>query len=204
MISIPAVMILFLYLLGAFGLAAYLAYSHRNRLKLLPNADEPKPATIAHKNKTNEILTLYLLANVGKAYGGYELLQTLLATDLQFGKMRIFHHYASASGEKTTDEKDVLFSVASLLAPGVFDLNRMGEFFTPGLVLFIELDELEDMITAFDSLLDTAYRLREDLGGELCDEEYAPLTSQKIENWREHLDNLQIGRFTGDLFAEIN
>lgn len=160
-----------------------------------------KPRT-THKNKAYQVITIYLLADPNDAYGGYHLLQTLLSANLHFGAMSIFHYYLDTPSY-TKREKPCLFSVASVVSPGTFDVDNMGQFSSPGLVLFMELDKpLGRLKPAFDALLNTAYTLMDDLGGRLYDESRAPLTHEKLQQWHDTIARLETGQLTGDLFAE--
>lgn len=129
--------------------------------------------------KQSPIIAFYLMAPEGKQFFGYELLQALLSAGLCYGKMNIFHRYQKGSNL-------ILFSVASAIEPGVFDLDNMGAFSCPGLTLFIRAcSEQELLYVQLDSLLQTAEQLADDLGGILCDDQRVPLTEDKIEEYLE-------------------
>jgi len=152
------------------------------------------------RHKIHKIITLYLFAETNKPYAGYSLLQTLLSADLEFGTMNIFHHYLETP-DNTNADVEPLYSLASVISPGTFDLNTMGEFSSPGLVLFMKLDKLSTHLRiGFNRLLNTAYALQDDLGGTLCDENHQQLTKDKVQQWLNTIETLETGQLTGDLF----
>lgn len=130
----------------------------------------------------SEIIAIYLIANQGQPYSGYELLQALLTAGLRFGKMNIFHRHEEVSGRG-----EVLFSLASVVEPGTFEMNKMGGFSSPGLVLFLRINKVKDPLKAFEIMHTTAQQLIDDLGGEICDEYRRPLTAEKIADYRSHI-----------------
>ena len=132
-------------------------------------------------------------------------MQALLDVNLRFGKMQIFHRYASLSGTNVVDdEREILFSVTSMLHPGSFDLNKIGDFSCPGLVFFSQLNKLKDTLFAFNVLLETAHELLGALGGVLCDENRLPLTDKRVQCWYDRLRALEMSRATGDLFHAVD
>lgn len=144
---------------------------------------QPEPVKVTSNEpiiKQSPIIAFYLMAPEGKQFFGYELLQALLSAGLRYGKMNIFHRYEDNGSDL------VLFSVASAVEPGVFDLDNMGAFSCPGLSLFIRASgEQELLYVQLDSLLQTAEQLADDLGGILCDDQRMPLTEEKIEEYLE-------------------
>ena len=95
--------------------------------------------------------------------------------------MNIFH--------KHDDEGKILFSVASAVEPGKFDLKELDLQFIPGITLFMTLskDKQSQQIT-FDLLVRTAKQLAFNLNGELRDQKQNPLTLQTINFYRNNID----------------
>ena len=67
-----------------------------------------------------------------------------------------------------------------MMQPGVFDIDNMAEFNTPGLVFFLTLPGPEDMMMAFDYMLETAQAVSRNLGGDVLDESRSVLTKQTL------------------------
>lgn len=128
------------------------------------------------------VITFYLIAKQNRPYTGYELLQSILASGLRYGRMSLFHRYANSNGQG-----DVLFSLASATAPGTFDLAKMGGFSTTGLALFFKIDKVADPFAAYEMMLQTAGQLVEDLGGQVLDDSQNVLTPQTVIKTREQL-----------------
>lgn len=142
------------------------------------------------------IITLMLFAPKDRPYGGYELLQALLSNGLRYGDQQIFHYYQSQQ-----PDSGVLFSCASVVKPGTFDLPNMGGFSTPGLVLFFDAQTVKDPKHAFDQLLQTIDGMVDDLGGDVCDSHKRPFTKQSLLTVHRQLDQYLQNCRTPDLFA---
>jgi cell division protein ZipA len=128
---------------------------------------------------TKNIIVFYVLAMPNRPFVGYELSQALFAADLRFGEKRIFHRYEQAEGEG-----QILFSVASAVEPGIFDLADIGGFSCPGLCLFMSPNKVADPAAVFELMLETAEQLTEDLDGQLCNENRELLQDEEIEDYR--------------------
>lgn len=145
------------------------------------------------------IVILYLMAPEEHDYNGYELLQALLASGLRYGEKGIFHRH-----EMKTGRGHVLFSLASVNKPGTFELSKMGSFSCPGLVLFLLLKRVLDPMMAFDSMLETARQLSEDLGGEVWDQDRKLLNMDKVAQIRIRIRRFEESRRTQDFFGELD
>ena len=103
--------------------------------------------------------------------------------DLQYGEMKIFHHYGV--GERSGDEP--VFSVANVREPGFLPLETLDEMSTSGICLFLRLPGPLDGRVAFELLLNTGQRLADKLGGELRDDARSLLTTQRISDIRNRI-----------------
>lgn len=136
----------------------------------------------AKKSPTkDDILLLMVLAKPGSSFASYDLLQAILATGLQYGEMNIFHYYTTVK----KDEK--LFSLASATKPGDFNLDRMGEFSCTGLTLFMDLRNTSDPEFAFNTMLNTAFQLADDLDGGLFAAPGKPWTFQVKHEYQQKI-----------------
>ena len=163
-----------------------------------PSSSEPvAPTTVSTIGSVESpIITMMLFAPKDRPYGGYELLQALLSNGLRYGDQQIFHYYQSQQ-----PDSGVLFSCASVVKPGTFDLPNMGGFSTPGLVLFFDAQAVKDPKHAFDQLLQTVDGMVDDLGGEVCDSHRKPFTKQSLLTVHRELDQYLQNCRTPDLFA---
>jgi cell division protein ZipA len=157
------------------------------------NAQTAKPVSVPINT-----VAIHMMAPKTKPYIGYELLQALLAAGLRYGEKQIFHRHEHKSGKGA-----VLFHLASANAPGTFELAKMGGFSCPGLSFFMVLNNKIDNALAFETLLDTANQLAEDLGGELWDESYKPLTMDKITEYRIRVRDYNEATKMPDFFDQV-
>ena len=155
---------------------------------LLPETDptpivttDPKPKP-AKPNLAQEFIVLYVLAKPGHPFVGYELLQSLTALNLRYGKMNIFHRYETADDTEST----VFFSVASAVEPGIFDLDNIGALACPGLTFFMS-NQVDSADAVFELMLETAEQLADDLNGIVCNSQREPLTEDDIKNYQDKL-----------------
>lgn len=129
-----------------------------------------------------QVISVTLLAEKNRPYGGHELLQALLSNGMRFGKMDIFHYHKDGNSNSPA-----LFSCASAKKPGTFDIKNMSTFKTPGLTFFIQLDPKIDNAAALDVMLSTADIVVYDLGGHLIDDQLKILSDEKIAQWRRQI-----------------
>jgi cell division protein ZipA len=134
-----------------------------------------------------DLVVVHIKAMPGKTFVGYGLQQALASAGLQFGEMSIFHFY-----EEMTSRQTILFSVASAVEPGIFDLQRMGGFSTPGLSLFMTIANCADPLTTLNQLLETAHQLADDLGGQLYDQHHKLFTDKTIAEYRNRVQEMAL------------
>jgi len=133
------------------------------------------------------IVTLRLVAGKQRYFKGDELALALRGLGLRHGKFGIFHRYEG------TDEKKTIFSVASLVEPGSFDLKNLKDQEIPGVSMFLVLPGPMDGPQAFDLMMTAARTLVQGLGGELLDESGSTLSIQRERFMREEIIKYQHG-----------
>ena len=127
-----------------------------------------------------------VVARSPQGFRGEDILHILLACDLRFGDMNFFHRHEFAAGRGA-----IQFSVANMMQPGVFDIDNMADFNTPGLVFFLTLPGPEDMMKAFDYMLETAQAVARNLDGDVLDESRSVMTKQTLEHSRQQIRDLE-------------
>jgi cell division protein ZipA len=132
-----------------------------------------------------KIVTLRLVARNGGAFKGDELILSMRGIGLRHGKFGIFHRI---DGD---DENRMIFSAASLIEPGSFDLANIKEQEIPGISLFMVLPGPIDAVEAFDMMMETARALAQSLQGELLDETGSTLSIQRERYMREEVIQYQ-------------
>lgn len=130
--------------------------------------------------------------HAGKFYGD-DILCVVPEVGLELGDMDIFHHYGDAP-----EQQSALYSMANMVEPGVFPIDAMDNFSTPGLTIFARLPGPKDGLSIFADMLYTAEQLADLLDGELRDETHSALSKQTISHIREeiqeHHRQLQLAR----------
>jgi cell division protein ZipA len=129
------------------------------------------------------IVILHIIPRGDELISGQAILNAVSEVDLQFGAMNIFHHFGV--GEMKTEQ--ALFSMANIMEPGSFDMSQIESFNTNGLVMFMKLPTLIDAQIVFELMLNTAQRLSDLLGGDVCDENRGLINEQKIESIRNRI-----------------
>jgi cell division protein ZipA len=132
----------------------------------------------ARRVERRKILSLRI-AMAPQRVEGAKLLESLLAESLQHGKYSIFHRLHTDGG--------IVFSVASMVEPGTFDLEKMGETLFPGITMFTQLPAPVPGMHALNEMIACARRLQANVGGTLQDERGVPLTVHRIERMRQEV-----------------
>lgn len=149
-------------------------------------APEPPPAGKLPRQVDPEVFMLNVQARGPEGFRGEDIMHILLACDLRFGDMNFFHRHEFEAGRGA-----IQFSVANMMQPGVFDIDNMADMATPGLVFFLTLPGPEDMMQAFDYMLETAQAVARNLGGDVLDESRSVLTPQTLEHSRQKIRDLE-------------
>lgn len=157
-----------------------------------PTDDDPLVAEEADEapggeqaDKPQKIVTLRLIPRGGGAFRGDELILSLRGIGLRHGQFGIFHRYDG------NDEHRTIFSVASLVEPGSFDLANIKEQEIPGVSLFLVLPGPVDGVEAFDLMMTAARALGQSLDAELLDESGSTLSIQRERYMREEIIEFQ-------------
>ncbi len=147
-------------------------FKRENQLDLF--TDEPSHEDESTAELPGDIISLHIKAKSGESFGGEQLLIHLNHLGLRFGEMNIFHFNLDNTSQP-------IFSLASAYEPGTFDIDRMENFRTQGLSLFMQLDDQNNPGEALDAMLDVAEELCERLHGDLLDHQWRPLTDDQVD-----------------------
>lgn len=142
--------------------------------------DETDVAT-AEPSGEQKIVALRLVARSGGVLPGDELILSLRGIGMRHGKFGIFHRLDG------NDENLTVFSAASLVEPGSFDLTNIREQEIPGISLFLILPGPIDGADAFDLMMAAARTLAQSLNAELLDESGSTLSIQRERYLREEI-----------------
>ena len=142
---------------------------------------EPPP-----QDGPQKIVTLRLVGRNKKPFQGDELILSMRGIGLRHGKFGIFHRYDG------NDETRTIFSAASLVEPGSFDLANIKDQQIPGISLFLVLPGPVESAESFDLMMAAARALSQSLDGELLDESGSTLSIQRERYLREEIIQFQL------------
>ena len=109
---------------------------------------------------------------------GAKLQEVLNSELMNHGRYDIFHR---------EHDGQTVFSIASMVEPGTFDLEKMNETLYPGVTLFAQLPGPVPGMHALNEMVACARRLHTSLGGVLQDDRGVPLTVHRIERMRQEV-----------------
>jgi cell division protein ZipA len=146
-----------------------------------------KAAPIKQETKQDdipdEVVAIHVMAFPDQLFKGQDIYSAAQHVNLIYGERKIFHCYENIEG---TGSK--LFSMASAINPGIFDLDNLDNFTTPGITLFLMQAAPGKAMVAFDMMVRAAKQLAQHLGGQLLDEQYQPLAVTAIEEYRARIN----------------
>ncbi|MGB5628969.1 MAG: cell division protein ZipA [Woeseiaceae bacterium] len=196
-----------LLLFGLLVIAGVYFYSRRDKAEA-EDADEGVPARVEPKledvdvepvddeaddpvdtpgqDVPQKIVTLRLIGRNKKPFPGDDLILSMRGIGLRHGKFGIFHRYDG------NDESRTIFSAASLVEPGSFDLANIKDQQIPGISLFLVLPGPVESVEAFDLMMAAARALAQSLDGELLDESGSSLSIQRERYLREEIIQFQL------------
>jgi cell division protein ZipA len=140
----------------------------------------------ADEGAPQKIVTLRLIGYNKKPFQGDELILSMRGIGLRHGKFGIFHRYDG------NDESRTIFSAASLVEPGSFDLANIKDQQIPGISLFLVLPGPVESAEGFDLMMAAARALAQSLDGELLDESGSTLSIQRERYLREEIIQFQL------------
>ena len=147
---------------------------------------QPAPSKLVSQEEP-EVFMFNVVARSKQGFHGGDILQILLACDLRFGDMGFFHRHELEAGRGA-----VQFSVTNMMQPGVFDIDNMADMATPGLVFFLTLPGPDDMMQAFDYMLETAKTVARNLDADVLDESRSVVSKQTMEHSRQKIRDLEL------------
>lgn len=157
------------------------------------SSDSQSPGDQSQNNQfpDNQEVFVINVAAKSEPFKGPDLLHILLACDLRFGEMDIFHRHEKANGTGA-----VQFSMANSVQPGIFDLDDIDNFSTPSVSFFMSVPGADDPMQAFDYMVETAQCLVKNLDGEMRDESRSVMTLQTLEHCRQRIRDFERRQLT--------
>lgn len=159
--------------------------------------DTPEPTTqkIAPSMNIEPLVLVITVMAEEENFSGPAVREALEAEGLEYGEMRIFHYFdrdaGNASNNASNNEKPEniypVFSVASLVEPGYFVLEKLQEMEMPGLTLFCQLPGSLPGEKAFEIMLDKGRGLAVRLHGQMCDDKHNRFTTQAKTHYQDRI-----------------
>ena len=147
--------------------------------------DVSEQAETPPQNLPQKIVTLRVVARDRGAFHGEDLVLNLRGLGMRHGKFGIFHRIEGSDEDKT------IFSAASLVEPGSFDLANIQDQEIPGISLFLVIPGPIDGAEAFDMMMAAARTLAQSMNAELLDESGSTLSIQRERYMREEIIDFQ-------------
>ncbi len=146
---------------------------------------EANPASDLGKRATQDfdkIVSLFVAARAGEQLRGEDIVVAAEKTGLVFGHMNVFHRLVEGH-----PERGPIFSMASIMKPGSFDMATIREMQTPAIAFFLTLPAPMTALDAWEKMLPTVERMAELLDGVVLDDSKASLGRQRIAHIRDEL-----------------
>jgi len=128
-----------------------------------------------------QVVAIRLMSRDKPGFVAEQLILLFRELGLRHGQFGIFHRLDESEGG------DAVFSVASLVEPGSFDLTKIKTEKYPGISIFLTLPGPCNGVVAFDDMLSTARVLAQKLNGDLLDEQGGTLSIQRERYMREEV-----------------
>lgn len=109
----------------------------------------------------DDLIVIYLIADNNEQLKGEQILGAAIASHLEYGDMRIFHHMDDAG--------KIQFSMADMKLPGWFDYENMHKLKTRGVSFFMQAKLCTNPVKALDEMFLCAHSMASMLGARLCD-----------------------------------
>lgn len=146
---------------------------------------EPAPSSDLGRREIQDfdkIVSLYVAARAGSILRGEDIVVAAEKTGMVFGHMNVFHRLLEGH-----PERGPVFSMASIIKPGSFDMATIRDLETPAIAFFLTLPAPMPALDAWEKMLPTVQRMAELLDGVVLDEGRNALGRQRIAHLRDEL-----------------
>lgn len=164
--------------------------SGRDRFEEYTKQQEITFSAVEETNETGPeslLIVLNIMSPKGHVFTGEGIHAVMTSAGLTHGEHQIYH---------LLQDNVAIFSIASAVEPGFFELSQLKTISTPGLAVFMQLPGPVECRKAFESLLEVGKRLADALSGELCDENRTVLTPQTISHLKEKVEAYRLKQQT--------
>ena len=130
----------------------------------------------------DKIVSLYVAARAGQVLRGEDIVVAAEKTGMIFGHMQVYHRLLEGK-----PEAGPVFSMASILKPGSFDMATISELETPAIAFFLTLPAPLPALDAWEKMEPTVQRMAELLDAVVLDDSRNALGRQRIAHIRDEL-----------------
>lgn len=150
----------------------------------LPDVDAPPASELGKRvsQDFDKIVSLYVAARAGEVLRGEDIVVAAEKTGLVFGHMNVFHRLVEGH-----PERGPIFSMASIMKPGSFDMAGIREMQTPAIAFFLTLPAPVSALEAWEKMLPNVERMAELLDAVMLDDSRNTLGRQRIAHIRDEL-----------------
>lgn len=144
----------------------------------------PAKALVKSDTKNHgKVITLFLHAKDGLQFDWHQIKDAAHKAGLEYSDDHLFYRY-----RRIGSEKEMLFLVANMLKPGIFDVDMR----TTGLAFIMQLPGTMSALDMWDTLFPVATRMCEILDGYLTDDNHSAFSRQRIASMREEMRQFEI------------
>ncbi len=151
-----------------------------------PEVPEQDADTLKANQSSEDLLVLYITSPAHILFNGLSISKAADEVGMVYGHMNIFHHF----GPGKLHSGQPLFSIANMHEPGSFDLGRMADLKTKGVVVFMYSPASIDASVVFELYLNTTQRVAELLGGDVRTSDNEILNTASIKTLRDKAASL--------------
>lgn len=101
-----------------------------------------------------------------------DVFHVLESLGLEYGSMKVF--------ERVDEDRFVHFCVASMVEPGTFPDEDLENQYCPGVIFFMQFDDLQNPREVFDDYVATAMLFAQEMDGVVLDHRRQPLTDAMV------------------------
>ena len=152
-----------------------------NKDEITLNQFDHNDSLLEENQNTEDMIVLYITSPEYISFNGLSISKAADVIGMIYGHMNIFHHFGPAelhSGQP-------LFSTANMYEPGTFDLGRMADLNTKGIVMFMYSPASIDACAIFELYLNTTQRMANLLDGDVRTSDNKILSTISINELRD-------------------
>ncbi|KAA3633324.1 MAG: hypothetical protein DWQ08_02060 [Proteobacteria bacterium] len=132
----------------------------------------------------NDVFAIINICGEGdRQFKGQEVLRAVEGSGMRYGDLKVFHGPDSANGE-------ALYSLANMVKPGFFELDKMKEFSTPGLTMFMSVPRCASPADVFTRMAYVAGKISNQLGGVMLDQKKQMLDDASVKQIRRQVEEM--------------